>query len=69
MFILKNEGATLNLKRSDLLKARAIQNQWLLPLERTKHQSPSSGPEPFSQLYQVPEPRPHQQTPCPQGGA
>lgn len=41
MFILKNEGATLNLKRSDLLKARAIQNQWLLPLERTKHQSPA----------------------------
>lgn len=54
MFILKNEGATLNLKRSDLLKARAIQNQWLPPWNEQ-----STNPQlwPYALLTAVPSPR------------
>lgn len=60
MFVLKNEGDTQSLQRSDLLKVTAIQNQWLSILEQTKHQPHSSGPKSFSQLYQVLGPSPGQ---------
>lgn len=69
MFILKNERGALSLKRSDLLKVRAIQNQWLLPLGQTKHQSHSSGPKLFSQPTRSQNQGHTKWTSCPQGGA